>query len=217
MDKLARNSVSALAGISKVNGFEFRPMNSKHEIREAQRLLYRCYKTESNWKIPHSNPSNINIYRSNSDHELTDDHSYEAAWFGAYNEKTLIGCFRVLVNLELPKYIDLPSELQILSTELNRLAIESKYRKHRIITLMLLRTAFDYAFSVGLVVYVTAENPEPSGMFQRMGLIRYDFEPFKYHNTDPSPVDILFYDTRKYNRYSTSLYKLTSRFMCLER
>ena len=145
--------------------------------------------------------------------EITDKYTSDAVWFGAYYKCELIGCFRVLENLELPGYIDIPKVLELQSTELNRLAIRGDYRNHRVVTLMLLRTAFDYAFSLNPVVYVTAECPEPSGMFQRMGLIRYNFDEFKYHDTDPNGVDILYYDTRLFDRFSTSLYKMTSRFL----
>lgn len=195
-----------------VKNYVFRALGPS-EVCKAQRLLYDCYIREGEWKISSVSPSNIKILEATSEWELTDDFSSTAAWFGAFDGYELIGCFRVLKTLELPGYIDIPEELKTQSIELNRLAIASKYRNHRVVTLMLLRTTFDYAFSESPVVYVTAKYPEPSGMFQRMGLVRYGFEPFKYHEADPGKVDILYYDTRKYDRYSTSLYRITTNLL----
>ena len=78
---------------------------------------------------------------------------------------------------------------------------------------MLLRAAFDYAFSLSPKVYVTAEIDDLSKMFQKMGLKRYEHNSFKYHDSDPQSVDLLYFDIEKYDRYSTALYRLTSRFI----
>lgn len=213
MDSPINNIASKRTPHYTVKEFTFRILESSGEIREAKRLLYQCYVQEGEWDIPSQSASDIKATMLSDGWELTDKYSSDAVWFGAYYKSELIGCFRVLKQLELPGYMDIPEVLKFQSTELNRLAIRSDYRNHRVVTLMLLRTAFDYAFSLNPVVYVTAECPEPSGMFQRMGLIRFDFDEFKYHDTDPNGVDILYYDTRLFDRFSTSLYKMTSRIL----
>ena len=207
------NNVKRSHAPQSVRGFLFRRLTTNTEIIEAQKLLYDCYILEGRWNIPTDNASKIRILESENGCELTDAFSTAAVWLGAYCGDVLIGCVRVLKTLELPLYIEIPKALSTHSTELNRLAVTQKYRHHRIVTLMLLRTACDYAASIGPVAYITAEFPDPCSMYKKMGMIRYDFEQFRYHKADPRPVEILYYDTRKHDRYSTPLYKITNKFL----
>ena len=199
----------------QIDKFSFRALTSLGEVHEAQRLLYSCYVQERGWRIPDNTASEIKVVKDRSGTRITDKYSEYAVWFGAYSGLDLVGCFRVLPNkyLELPGYTEIPNALADEAIELNRLAISSAYRKHRIITLVLLRVAFDYAFSQSKKVYVTAEKKDLSVLFQKMGLKRYKYNSFKYHESDPQSVELLYYDIDEYDRHSTALYRLTSRFI----
>ena len=122
----------------QIDNFSFRALTSPDEVQEAQRLLHLCYVRERGWKIPSETASKIKALEDGNGWQLTDRYSENAVWFGAYSGNDLVGCFRVLPNkyLELPNYVKIPNVLASEATELNRLAISSTYRKHRIITLM---------------------------------------------------------------------------------
>jgi len=200
----------------EVGRFRFRIMSSEEEVRQAEMLLHDVYLEEQNWVFRAANPSGLKTSASACGNRLlTDDYSGVAHWFGAFDGGNLIGCFRVLEHphCELSGYLTVPAWLEEASPcELNRLAIRPEYRNHRFVMLMLKRAAFDFAFSLSHTVYVTAEYPRLSELYEKMGLIATGVR-FKYEKNDEYPVELLYFNAESCDRFDTSLYRLSGRFV----
>ncbi len=194
-----------------VEGVEIRQLHGD-EIIEALRLLHEVYVIEKGWLPPTDNKSGLRIKKDKQGAYLYDALAQKAAWFGAVHHGCVIGCFRVLLQpfSELEHYILLPDVITCaLASELNRLAFAYEWRGKQTILLALLRTAFDYAFSMAPIAYTTAEIGTYSKLYKRLGLISCDYPPFKYDAKDALPAELLYFDTRKSCRYSTLLYRFT--------
>jgi len=76
---------------------------------------------------------------------------------------------------------------------------------------MLLQVAFEHALRLSLVVYVTAPQPEPAGLFARMGMKSGVVPPFRYNTTEGEPVELLYFDATSDDPSSTQLYKVANR------
>ncbi len=64
-------------------------------ILDASALLYQVYIEELQWKFAVDNPSNLRIESKNGHKVLLDRFTDSALWFGAFDEKSLIGCMRL--------------------------------------------------------------------------------------------------------------------------
>lgn len=205
--------------IYSVGQYEFRKLIAKEEIRCAENILYEAYITEQNWGIQPGNQSGLKIRtcQSHNFHYLTDSHSHAAHWFGAFYSEKIVGCFRVLNHSEneLEKYIKLPSWLKRSSPcELNRLAIRKKHREKKAVTLMLMRISFDFAFYLNSTCFVTAEYPRLSKLYAKLGLVETGLR-FKYNNHEKHAVELLYYDTKLFDRFKTPLYRLTDMYISI--
>jgi hypothetical protein len=199
----------------KVEGYCFRPLLNAGELHLAEKLLYDCYITEQHWNINPKNPSNIKTKtcKKIDCHCLTDFYCDKAYWFGAFKEEILIGCFRVLKYpcTELGRYINLPSWLTDQHPyELNRLAIHQNFRHHKIITLMLLRVSFDYAFKSSNTAYVTASRSKLAQLYVKMGLLNTGIF-FKYDQEDTEEVELLYAEVK--DKSNAALYKITDTYI----
>lgn len=186
------------------------------EREQAESLLHETYVAEQGWLPAMDNPSGLQVkHLGNGKQVLSDAFSGEAFWFGAFCGDRLIGTFRVLPpnQLEAIRYTKLPSFIDPKnSAELNRLAIAKAWRRNHCVMLGLQRVAFDFAFSIARIVYTSAANPNPSNLFQKLGLRQAGLQ-FRYHHTDPKEVDLLYGDSEVHDRYQTPLYRLSERMM----
>jgi len=201
--------------VIKVNEYDFKPLTSAEDIRQAEKLLYDVYVLEQGWRVVPNNPSNIVVKQCEQSkyYYLTDSYSSKADWYGAVKQGVVVGCFRVLPpkERELERYFSLPPHLMDTKPcELNRLAIGSEYRHSTFITLILKRIAFDHAFSLSHTAYVTAEPPRLSNLYLKLGLTETGIR-FKYTHDESNMIELLY--GQFHNRHDSTLYKLTNKYM----
>ena len=198
----------------RIDQYCFRQLWGEAEVEDALALLHDVYVEEQGWRPLHFNPSRVRVEQRDGRRLLVDRHVKEAHWFGAFVEEELVGCFRVLPYPyhELRHYLDVPPFLnRSYASELNRLALRPAWRQHQIVLPMLLQVAFEHALRLSLVVYVTAPQPEPAGLFARMGMKSGVVPPFRYNTTEGEPVELLYFDATSDDPSSTQLYKVANR------
>jgi predicted GNAT family N-acyltransferase len=211
-------SVSQIAKIQVVchEEYEFRKLVTEKEVRSAEKLLYDVYVLETGWVINSNNKSGLKIEKNQYDGSLilTDDFSHKAHWFGAFHKKILVACFRVLEysNNEFEYYHNLPEWKESKPCELNRLAVANEYRKKKFIMLVLMRVSFEFAFNLSATVFVTAQYPKLSHHYSRLGLIKTGIL-CKYNDDENYFVELLYYNSKTDNRYSSLLYIMTDKYM----
>lgn len=199
-----------------IRDFTFRSLRSAAEITQAMALLHEVYIGEYGWKVYEANPSRARVERTPAGVSvLTDKYSGVAHWFGALHGERLVACVRALPNprQELREYLDLPLFLSHAGvTEINRLAVLQHYRAHESVTLLLLRLAFDHAFTLGSTAFLTLSTVQPGVPLGRMGLVACpDLPPARTTLFEPGSSYLHYLDARFHERSEVGLYGLTER------
>lgn len=169
------------------------------ELDLAGRLLYEVYFEEQGWDPP-PNPSGL--VADHARRALRDDFDDTALWYGLFQRQgRLVAIGRVLHRsrsgaLELERYIDLPAELGPDLVEANRVAVRREHRRGA--SLGLLAALGEWTGrslgAVGSVGAVTAKIADgPAGAYGWVKLGR----TFRYHEQDPEPVQLVYYDLRR--------------------
>lgn len=176
-------------------------------ISDALALLYEVYIEELQWKFAPDNPSKLRVETQNGRKILTDRFTDNALWFGAFDDKELIGCMRLtspdsnnkfelegyssskVVHKHLPK----PEN----GVELSKIAIQGKYAGQGVVKRMWL-VVFKHCQANQLSVICNTHNGYLKNMFKRIGFPLVMEHAFKYEPADPMPVNLYVADSKKH-------------------
>jgi len=175
-------------------------------ISDASALLYQVYIEELQWKFAVDNPSSLRIETKNGSKVLLDRFTDSALWFGAFDDKVLIGCMRLTSadaddKFELESY---PSSEVVhkylpksdTGVELSKIAIQGKYAGQGVVKRMWL-AAFKYCQANNLSVICCTHNGYLKNIFKRIGFPLIVEHAFKYEAIDPLPVNLYVADYLK--------------------
>ncbi|MBP9741877.1 MAG: GNAT family N-acetyltransferase [Burkholderiales bacterium] len=187
--------------------FTVKLLHTPELIADASALLYQVYIEELQWKFAPDNPSELRIETGNGRKFLVDRFTEKAVWFGAFENKKLIGCMRLTkpdsnnkFELEgyqsskiVHKYLPKPE----VGVELSKIAVQGKYAGQGVIKRMWL-VLFKYCEAHKLSVICTTHNGYLKNMFKRMGFPLVMEHAFKYEPLDPLPVNLYVTDSQKH-------------------
>ncbi|WP_143467789.1 N-acyl amino acid synthase FeeM domain-containing protein [Leptolyngbya ohadii] len=205
---------SLLGAQSKELAFHSKPLESDHEIRIAQRLVYRVFVNEMGWIPPADNPSGIQFVEDQAAPRFVDHFDQTALWFGTFYHQKLIACWRFCQPLdgkfELEHYQPLPNFLKASrSLEVTRLVIDPSHRKRSRGLLHLAQTTYRHLCDRFDYTFAAVEFPHPGDLYLKLGSKQADVKPFKYSPLDPNEVQLIVLDLKNretlasgYRKYS---------------
>lgn len=179
--------------------FDTRLLSSQDEIDQARHLLYQVYIEEMGWKLSPDNPSGLKVEASAYGPMLVDRFDASSLWFGCSVEGRLVGIHRIHHSeeqLEIELYTQIPNMFKNeMTVELSRLAIAQGYRAKSPVFVLLMATEFEYLRERGVRYALgTAPFPSPGELYVNAGMKRCEDHSFKYYESDPEMVSIIYYD-----------------------
>lgn len=176
-------------------------LDNKKQIDEACALLYDSYVESIRWNFSPSNPSNIKIEVKNGHKILTDRFTGIAKWFGAFDGKKLVGCFRLCGidknnAFEIEKYPigNISKYLQVdrcKSVDINRIAVNPQYIKYGITKRLFLK-AFEYCRDNEYSIFACTHNKHLINLFKKINYPLKQEKAFKYELLDEESVNFYY-------------------------
>jgi len=179
-------------------------LTTKVQIEQACALLHDVYIAHMQWKVPENNPSHIKIIVKNNRKLLVDRFINDAIWFGAFNNKTMIGCARlcgkdISGKFEIQAYPASKSVQEYLNDaciEAGKVAVLPEYHGQKILEKLYLHL-LEYAFKHKLNIFGCSNNAYIRSLFNRINLPLIEEAAFKYHESDSSPVSFYMVNYKK--------------------
>lgn len=178
-------------------------LTSKSDVDLACELLYKVYIEELNWGFEADNPSRIRIDVKNNKKLLIDRFTNQATWFGAFVDKTLVGCVRLCGRdennkLEVEAY---PNSSVIVgyfagsnSLEVSRFAIKQSYQQKLFLTKYIFLNIFRYCQKNNYSLIALTHNRYLKFFFDQIKFPLKVADAFKYEYSDPLPVHFYYAD-----------------------
>lgn len=175
-------------------------------------LLYTVYIAEADaeaWQFSNDNPSEIKVIENkNGVKLLVDRFTDQAIWFGAFDEKNLVGCSRLVgkdtsgklevegypTSQYVTNYINEFGNQDVL--EVTRGAIAKAYSGQGVFK-VLLTAIFEYCLDHRKSLLVTTHKEVLVNFYQRIGWPLKQKCAFKYEEIDPKAVDFFYADYEK--------------------
>lgn len=166
-----------------------------HEAKTAASLLYDVYTSDGGWTPPAGNPSGLRIESHDGHSILTDDLTTDSTWVGCFLGADLVAATRLVRGYEIARYQTLPPWLSgVAGLEVNRFVVRPGFGNAAVLA-ALAEEVLAQARSSGRPTLVTAvTTPEPADTFVALGFERVGMAPFRYHESDPLPVEALHLD-----------------------
>lgn len=169
------------------------------ELAHARALLYEVYFTEQGWVPASPNPSGLVV--DHAAEHFRDDLDVDAVWLGVFDRiGRLLGVTRFLERsalgrLEVERYVPLPKEVLAggCLVEANRLAVRREARGSAAV-LVLHLFAVSVARRRGLRRTVGTATPGGARSLVRGYGWRGTGLRFRYHPSDPEPVEVITFD-----------------------
>ncbi|MFN8770670.1 MAG: PAS domain-containing protein [Neisseriaceae bacterium] len=180
-----------------------RMLTTKAEINDACALLYEIYIKYMQWEFDNDNPSNLHIEHKKRRNILVDRFTDKAVWFGTFSKNKLIGCARLCYvdednKFEVESYPSSKVVYQYLPqdrgdcVEMNRIALDTKYKNKILITHYLFKCVFEYCQQNHLSVIAFSDNYLINILFKRIDFRLIIESAFKYEIKDLAPVNFYF-------------------------
>lgn len=187
---------------------KIRILKNKKEIYNACELLHLVNITQGGWKFDSDNPSSLRIKNINFRKALIDRFTNSAIWFGAFDEKKIIGCTRLTFVDENNKFeVEGYSNSDIIKqylpqyknfcVESTRTAIAKEYSGQGLVRKLLLK-AFQYCEKNKYSIIACVSNSYLKSLLKKINFpLKMDCA-FKYEENDPYPVNFYFADYNKF-------------------
>ena len=182
-------------------------LDSTKLIEDACALLHQILIEQVNWNFLPDNPSQLRIEIRNNRPLLVDRFTNNAVWFGAFDDRKLVGCLRATFadennKLEIEGYKNsgpiqkyLPANRND-CVELTRAVILKPHQGLGILRFLFL-AAFKYCQTNQYSVCGASENNRVISLFKKIQFPLKKELAFKYEDQDSVSVNFYFADEKK--------------------
>lgn len=194
--------------------FTARRLESSAEQHAAWVLLHQVWMEGSALRWPENHPSGLRIELGPYGRfELRDKYDDSISWwFGVFHGGRCVGCLRVMVPceglLDLEHFHPLPSSLEVdrdAVVEINRFALAGNYRSSAA-PFYLVQEALRFANTLRpRHIFTTAHEPEPAGLWRKLGFQASESDAFRFFGGDPVPVRLFHLDAQERESLERSL------------
>ncbi len=178
-----------------------RQLNSNQEIEEASHLLYQIYIIKEQWKFSPQNPSQLRIEIKNDTPMLIDRVTFNAVWFGAFENGDIVGCIRLFGldhnnQFEIEDYPSQVINAYIMQdskkcVEVTKLGLKEGYA-HKLVVQKLFLAVFKYCNNNQLSIFACTHYKFLINFFNKIDYQLKIEHAFKYESTDKQPVNFYY-------------------------
>ncbi len=186
------------------NMLAIKQLKDSKSIDDACALLYQILIGQDPWHFSADNPSQLSVKPKHNRYLLVDRFTYNAVWFGAFDNDQLVGCLRATLpdennKLEIEGYspsqiiqIYLPRDRST-CVELTRLAILDSHR-HQGVARLLFLAMFKHCQANRYSVCGASSNNFVIALFKKIEFSLKIEQAFKYEPHDSAAVNFYFAD-----------------------